>query len=581
MNYLVARTAAQTLQALVPVAAAALWFRVTGRRRLGLAVQAGLIAAIPATVVAGQLFSRAAQQARWEATLATTTLVAAIGFAVAVRTGRRRSAEGVPESQAWLWIVVAATTTIVVVRQTMEIFTVVAATGFDLQGPTRRVLEGVALGGGIALTCLGAGRRIQQGALLAGIRAFSALFVLQIALYAFHESAEARLLPWSDALHAATEPYGPDSEFGQNLNYVLVVLSAGAAAVRAMSGWPRIRRFVVPTGAVGAFAAAVLVLLALRAPREKTSGAASPGGGEGLPAHGTAVVALSSQPHILFLHSRLDPDYGKVGVALLDAPDGLRAAGDLSCERVAFGGDRGICLAADPGVQTTFRGVVFDRVLKPVATFPLDGSPSRTRVSADGRVGAATVFLMGPGKSHGYASTRFSTKTILIDMATGRTIADLEQFTARRNGKRFHAADFNYWGVTFARDSNVFYATLQTAGVPFLVRGDIAQRTVTVLRSDVECPSLSPDNRTIVFKKRVNARLNGWRLHALDLATFTERPLAAATTYVDDQVEWLDAGHVLYGMPHMASGDVFAAPIDGSDAVRLVVHDALSPIVVR
>jgi len=68
----------------------------------------------------------------------------------------------------------------------------------------------------------------------------------------------------------------------------------------------------------------------------------------------------------------------------------------------------------------------------------------------------------------------------------------------RGDGKRFAAADFNFWGVTFARESNTFYA-LQTACKTYLVRGDLGLRKLTVLHENVECPSLSPDNRLIAY----------------------------------------------------------------------------------
>ena len=128
------------------------------------------------------------------------------------------------------------------------------------------------------------------------------------------------------------------------------------------------------------------------------------------------------------------------------------------------------------------------------------------RVSPDGRLAAATVFESG----HSYAEHGFSTRTTLYDL-TGRTsLGDLEQFVSKRDGQVISAADFNFWGVTFARDGNTFYATLDTAGVSYLVRGDARGRTLDVLRPNVECPSLSPDNSRIAFKKRVGARSLGW-----------------------------------------------------------------------
>jgi hypothetical protein len=169
-------------------------------------------------------------------------------------------------------------------------------------------------------------------------------------------------------------------------------------------------------------------------------------------------------------------------------------------------------------------------------------------------------------------------------MATGDEIGDLESFATWRDGKRISAKDFNFWGVTFARDSNVFYATLKTAGKTYLVRGDLGLRKVTVLKENVECPALSPDNRLIGFKKRVGTGAGPWRFYVLDVATLAERPVEAETRSIDDQLEWLDDAHVLYGAPRAdrpSSRDVWVAPIDGSGPARIYLPDAESPIVVR
>jgi high-affinity iron transporter len=44
---------------------------------------------------------------------------------------------------------------------------------------------------------------------------FLLLFMIQIAIYSFHEFAEAGLLPNSEALHAATEKFSPDGLYGK------------------------------------------------------------------------------------------------------------------------------------------------------------------------------------------------------------------------------------------------------------------------------------------------------------------------------------------------------------------------------
>ena len=117
---------------------------------------------------------------------------------------------------------------------------------------------------------------------------------------------------------------------------------------------------------------------------------------------------------------------------------------------------------------------------------------------------------------------------MLLDVRRESVIGDLEQFTIVRDGRRFKAADFNFWGVTFAAsDSNTFYATLRTGTTHYLVRGNIAERRATVIADDVECPSLSPDERRIAFKRRVGPAASSWRLYVLDLATMTSRIIAA------------------------------------------------------
>jgi len=582
MTYLLTRTAAQGLQAFIPIAVLILWLRTTGRLSLVKAVACGIAAAIPATIAAGYLFARAQQQARWEAALATVSVAMAAWFAALVFTDRPAARGGAAPSRL-AWIGVSLATTIVITRQTMEIFTVLAATGFDmrLDGPAAMTLVGAlaALVASVALVTLGS--RVDASNLSPAIRTFSIGFLLQVAFYGLHEAAEARLVPASAALHAATEPYGPDSEFGQNMNYVLLLLTAGAAALSWMRA--RFSRMVVTAIAPTAVAIGIVAFIAVKmaggsGPAAEAAAPAAPAANT--PAHGSAVIAFSTPPHLLFRHTHIDADYGRLGIALLDAADGPRATADLSCERVSFAVDRGICLSADRGVTNTYRAILFDKQFKPFATIPLDGPPSRTRVSADGRLGAATVFLSLPGQQHSYAATTFSTKTILLDLRDGRVIADLEQFTAFRDGRKFHAADFNYWGVTFASDHNTFYATLRTAGTAYLVRGDIAKRQFSVLRDGVECPSLSPDGRTIVFKKKVDPRPDGWHYYALDVATLKERP-TAATTFVDDQAEWIDNEHVLYALPHLGSADIYVARTDGSERSRLFMHDAQSPIVVR
>jgi hypothetical protein len=294
------------------------------------------------------------------------------------------------------------------------------------------------------------------------------------------------------------------------------------------------------------------------------------------------IETIVAAPHLLFRHVAIDDQYNHLSAAPIEDPNARRGAAPLECERVGFGGGRGICLQAHRGVFTSYEAVVFDAGFRSRHMLKLDGSPSRTRISHDGRYGAITVFVTG--QEHGYASTTFSTKTTIVDLASGAVLGELEQFTTSRDGQLFHAADFNFWGVTFTNDANVFYATLMSAKRTYLVRGDISARSLTVVHENVECPAISPDNTRIAYKKRVGADLAPWRFYVLDLATMAERPIAAETRSIDDQLEWLDDSHVLYGVRRSSQSaitDVWIASIDQSEPPREYLRNAESPVIVR
>jgi high-affinity iron transporter len=53
------------------------------------------------------------------------------------------------------------------------------------------------------------------------------VFVVQLFIYGIHELTEANLFPYSEPLHWATEPYGPDGRYGAYLSYGLIALPVG------------------------------------------------------------------------------------------------------------------------------------------------------------------------------------------------------------------------------------------------------------------------------------------------------------------------------------------------------------------
>jgi hypothetical protein len=330
---------------------------------------------------------------------------------------------------------------------------------------------------------------------------------------------------------------------------------------------------------IGICAAAVVAVVAYVVLRPVPS--AAPARASITTASPEALAAAATVPHLLFRSTDYDKGSGgRLGLVPLDAPDQAPLFTAISCERLYFAAGSGVCLTAERGMTTSYRAELFDQSFHTRHQVALAGVPSRTRVAPDGAVAATTNFVSGDS----YASGGFSTRTLLIDMAKGSVIENLEAFQVTRDHKPFKAADFNFWGVTFTTTPGRFFATLATGGTIYLVEGDVARRTAHVVRDGIECPSLSPDNRRIAFKKRMPGVRLIWRIHVLDLQSGAETELAE-TRSVDDQVEWLDDSTILYALPSGGKArpimDIWATPADGSGTPRVLVTNAESPAVVR
>lgn len=283
-------------------------------------------------------------------------------------------------------------------------------------------------------------------------------------------------------------------------------------------------------------------------------------------------LSLDSGARIMFRSTAPD-SRGRLAFVAKDDPGGPRAVSALTCLRVYAAGGTATCLRQD-GALSTFQIAVLDKNLNVEKAIPLVGVPNRTRVSADGRLVAWTVFVAGDSYNHG----RFSTRAGLIDLRTEDMIDSLEFLSVTLDGRPYTAPDLNFWGVTFAADDHHFYATMSTAGHRYLVEGDIAARTVRTLAKNVECPSLSPDGKRIAFKSAIDDNpAKGWRLSVLDLESGHRTPLAETRT-VDDQPTWLDPNTIAYAIPHgPADADIWTAPANGTGTPHLLIPHAESP----
>ncbi|UQX04302.1 hypothetical protein [Streptomyces sp. RerS4] len=325
---------------------------------------------------------------------------------------------------------------------------------------------------------------------------------------------------------------------------------------------------VVLLGAVGVFAV-------LRASSRAAEKDRAQDGGPRVTRGEVALAPGDGGRRIVFRNMAWGPHRDELATVAADVPEGPRTASGVNCLRFHSAAGTGICLRADRGgVAESHRAVVLDAHLEERSSHPLAGIPTRARVSPGGRLAAWTVFVGGDS----YAGTNFSTRTSILDLRTGRLDASLEDFAIRKDGKEYRNADVNFWGVTFAADERTFYATLATDGKTHLVRGDVVERTVTTLRENLECPSLSPDGTRLVFKKRVPGlpAEAPWRLFALDLASMRETPLAEERS-VDDQVVWSDDRTVVYSLPGDFGADLYALPADGGGVPKRLMPSALAP----
>jgi hypothetical protein len=292
----------------------------------------------------------------------------------------------------------------------------------------------------------------------------------------------------------------------------------------------------------------------------------------------TDLAALQKVPHIVFRSTADGVGDGKAAVVSLADPGGPRAFTADNCNRVYARRGVAVCLVAKRGLATTYEEQIYRGGWTPTVQAPLPGLPSRARISPDGSLIATTTFVYGDSYTN---LGQFSTRTI-VSQADGSAPRDLESdFTLTVDGKVITAADKNIWGVTF-KDDDTFYATAASGGHTWLVQGSLSGRTMSSLRGDVECPSISPDGTRIAFKKHGSLPAGQWHLAVYNLTTHTETLLAESRS-VDDQVEWLDNTTVLYGLARGggSSGyDVWRVPADGTGSPRVLVPDAFSPAVV-
>jgi high-affinity iron transporter len=237
-------TLREGLEAFLIVAISLAYLRKTGRKALIPAIHWGIGASVLLSIGAGLLLAKARNQALWEGILgiAAAFLVASLTIHM-WRAGRhmKKDIEGRLESSserigaAAFWGVFSFTL-LMITREGMETAMLMNALLFQVKA--LNIIAG-AVGGTVIAACVAFlwsryGHRVNLARFFQVTAIFLLVFVIQLLIYGFHELAEAHVLPNSEALHWATEPYGPDGVYGHYLTYMLVALPLGWLALSAL-----------------------------------------------------------------------------------------------------------------------------------------------------------------------------------------------------------------------------------------------------------------------------------------------------------------------------------------------------------
>jgi len=234
----------QGLEAFLVVAVALAWLRRTGRLALITAVRAGIAVSILAIPAAAQLFSETDRQALWQGALG---VAAAVGVALLIvcvaRHSRRRNeyfperadegavAAGGPASIVGIFLFVL----LVMTRQGMEIALLLSTLLFQMYSDAAVIgsaAGGVALSAAVAWLWVRFSPRVDRTRFLLATLAFLAILLIQLSISGIYRLTEASVLPYSELVNWATEPFGPEGTYGPTLTYALIVVLGGCLLLR-------------------------------------------------------------------------------------------------------------------------------------------------------------------------------------------------------------------------------------------------------------------------------------------------------------------------------------------------------------
>lgn len=239
-------TLREGLEAFLIVAISLAYLKKTGRRKLVPAVHWAIGASILLSIGAGLLLAKARNQSLWEGILGIVAAFLVASLTVHMwRAGRhikkdiegKLAASSARAGAGASWGVFAFTL-LMITREGMETAMLMNALLFQVRAMNivAGAFGGTILAAFIAFLWSRYGHRVNLSRFFQVTAIFLLVFVVQLLIYGFHELAEARVLPNSEVLHNATEPYGPDGIYGHYLTYMLVALPVAWLAMSSLFG---------------------------------------------------------------------------------------------------------------------------------------------------------------------------------------------------------------------------------------------------------------------------------------------------------------------------------------------------------
>jgi high-affinity iron transporter len=240
-------TLREGLEAFLIIAISLAYLRKGNRSELIPAVHWGIATSVLLSIGAGWLFYQARNQALWEGVLAIAAAISVASLTVHMwRTAKRikRDIEGrlhasTLKSGPAAFAGVFLFTLLMITREGMETALLMGTLVFQMKAPVDLVLGavgGMVVAGFFASLWSRYGHRVPLGLFFQVTAVFLMVFVVQLLIYGFHELTEANIFPYSEALHIATEPYGPDGLYGKYLTYFLVLMPMGWLAIATLFG---------------------------------------------------------------------------------------------------------------------------------------------------------------------------------------------------------------------------------------------------------------------------------------------------------------------------------------------------------